>query len=54
LHHSLTKDPFWTVFTGGSWVVIFTFWIRRHRFEFKTKTPKAIHRVCFARLGRRV
>jgi hypothetical protein len=36
LHHSLTKDPFWTMFTDASWVVICIFWIRRNPFETKT------------------
>ena len=40
LHHSLTKDPFWTMFTDGSWVVICIFWIRRN--PFKTDTVESI------------
>jgi hypothetical protein len=35
LHHSLTKDPFWTMFTDGLWVAICFFWIWRHPFEMK-------------------
>jgi len=26
----------------GLWLVIGIFWIRRHMFEFETKTPKSI------------
>jgi hypothetical protein len=35
MHDSLTKDPFWTMFTDGSWLVLCVFWIRRHPFETK-------------------
>ena len=40
LHGSLTKDPFWTMFTDGLWLVICIFWIRIRPFE--TKTPGSI------------
>jgi hypothetical protein len=36
LHHSLTRDPFLTIFTDALWIVICVFWVRRHPFELKT------------------
>jgi hypothetical protein len=40
MHDSVTKDPFWAVFTDGSWLVLCIFWIRHH--PLATKASRSI------------
>jgi hypothetical protein len=39
LHHSLTRDPFLTIFNGSLWIGLCIIWIRRRPFETKTPEP---------------